>query len=83
MKIIKRNGNFEEVNVNKIKNAITSALKAKDYTLQEEIIDKMVNDIPLWDGITVEEIQDEVIEILRSFWKRIYCDNTQIFQLFQ
>ena len=67
MKIIKRNGNFEEVNVNKIKNAITSALKAKDYTLQEEIIDKMVNDIPLWDGITVEEIQDEVIEILRSY----------------
>ena len=67
MKIIKRNGSLEEINPNKIKIAISSALKAKDYTLQEEIIDKMVNDIPLWNGITVEEIQDEVIEILRSY----------------
>ena len=67
IKIIKRNGSQEDANPLKIRNAIISALKAKSYTLQDEIVDKMVSDIPLWDRITVEEIQDEVIEILRSY----------------
>ena len=67
IKIIKRNGNFEDLNPLKIKNAIISALKSKGYTLQSEIIDKMVEDIPIWDFITVEEIQDEVIEVLRAY----------------
>ena len=67
MQIVKRNGTFEEANPQKIRNAIVSALKAKSYVLQEEVIDNLVNSVPLWDGITVEEIQDEVIEVLREY----------------
>ena len=67
MRIVKRNGTLEEAKPQKIKNAIISAFKAKDYNLSEETIDKIVHSVPLWDGITVEEIQDEVIEVLREY----------------
>ena len=67
MQIIKRNGSVEEVNPQKIRNAILAASKAKDYDLSDEVIDNLVKSVFLWDGITVEEIQDEVIEVLREY----------------
>ena len=67
MQIVKRNGNVEEINPQKIRNAILSALTATGYNLQDEIVDTLVNSVPLWDGITVEEVQDEVIEVLREY----------------
>lgn len=67
MYIIKRNGQKEPFNSSKIKNAIASAFKSIGYTIDENIYDEIVNSIKIWDEITVEEIQDQVIEVLRSY----------------
>ena len=81
IKVIKRNGKKEDINPLKIKNAIISALKSKNYKLQDEVIDEMVENIPVWDGITVEEIQDEVIEILRSYGFDDVADEYLIYRI--
>ena len=67
IRVIKRNGIFEEANPQKIKDAILKAFDACNYRPVETIIDEMVSHVKLWDEITIEEIQDEVIEVLRSY----------------
>ena len=68
MKVIKRNGVFQEFDSNKITAAI---LKAFDACCPEDIdtkaINNMVAEMSFWDGIKIEEIQDIVIETLRDF----------------
>ena len=67
IKVIKRNGLSEEANPDKIKDAILKAFNACGYRPVESIIEEMVKHVKLWDRITIEEIQDEVIEVLRSY----------------
>ena len=67
MKIVKRNGQREDANPEKIKVAIKAAFKSLGYNLDEEKYDEIVSNIPLWEDITIEEIQDEVLEILRMY----------------
>lgn len=67
MQIIKRNGLKEEVNPQKIKNAINAAFKAKSYTIEDTTLNDIVSDVKLWDNITIEDIQDEIIEVLKDF----------------
>ena len=67
MYVIKRNGQKEEVNPQKIKNAISAAFKAKSYTLEDELIDKIVEEVKLWNDISIEDIQDEILEVLRDY----------------
>lgn len=75
MYVIKRNGTKEEANPSKIKNAINAAFKARGYNIEDGVLNEMIDSIPIWDGITIEEIQDEVIEVLRSFgWDEIADD---------
>ena len=65
MYIIKRNGVKEECNINKIQNAITKAFESVNVPLSYDELDDIVDEVPLRDGITVEEIQDNVINALR------------------
>ena len=74
MYIVKRNGLKEEANPQKIKNAIKAAFNSVDYKVEEDVFDKIVSEIPLWDGITIDEIQEEVVEILRDFDYDIVAD---------
>ena len=67
IKVIKRNGLSEEANPDKIREAILKAFTACGYRPVESIVTEMVNHVKLWDEITIEEIQDEVIEVLRSY----------------
>lgn len=67
MHILKRNGSKQEFNRNKIVNAISKAFDACCPEENKEVINSMVNDMTLWDGISVEEIQDIVIETLRDY----------------
>ena len=67
MFIVKRNGNKEEFNSSKIKNAIRSAFKALDYDVEESVLDNITKDVEIWDNINVEDIQDEIIEVLRDY----------------
>lgn len=67
MIIIKRDGTAQEFDKNKIINAISKAFDSCCPNENQEVIEKMVNDMSLWDGISVEEIQDVVIETLRDY----------------
>ena len=67
MKVLKRNGTYETVNPKKIKNAVKAAFKSLDYIVDEEVYDEIVENVKLWDEISIEDIQDEVIETLRDF----------------
>ena len=67
MYIIKRDGSKEIANPQKIKNAVKAAFSSVDYKVDEDVIDKIVSDVKLWDGINIEDIQDEVIEVLRDY----------------
>ena len=67
MKIINRDGLHEEANSSKIKNAIGEAFKALDYSKYENEVSAITDDIELWEDITVEEIQSQVMEVLRAY----------------
>ena len=67
MFVVKRNGNKEEFNSSKVKNAIRSAFRALDYDVEESVLDNITKDVEIWDNINVEDIQDEIIEVLRDY----------------
>lgn len=67
MQVIKRDGTLQEFNPTKIKIAIQKAFDSCCPLENKEIIDTMISEMNLWDGINIEEIQDIVIETLRDF----------------
>lgn len=67
MQVVKRNGTYQEFDPNKIKNAILKAFDSCCPEENTEIIDKMVSEMYVWDNITIEEIQDIVIETLQDY----------------
>ena len=64
MQVVKRDGTLQEFDANKIKIAIMKAFDSCCPIEDLEIIDTMIADMYLWDGINIEEIQDVVIETL-------------------
>lgn len=67
MQVVKRGGSLQEFDGNKIVEAISKAFNACCPEENKEVITSMVADMHLWDGITIEEIQDVVIETLRDY----------------
>lgn len=81
MKIIKRNGQKEIFNPNKIKNAIKAAFNSIGYNVDEDIYDEIVNSVKVWDNINIEDIQDQVIETLRNLDYGEIADCYQTYRL--
>lgn len=67
MQVVKRDGSLQEFDSNKIVEAIFKAFNACCPDENRDVINAMVSDMHLWDGITIEEIQDVVIETLRDY----------------
>lgn len=70
MEVIKRNGVKEEFCKSKICNAIARAFKACGYDVGDmpsTLISDIAGDVSIWDGISVEEIQDQIEEVLYSW----------------
>ena len=65
MVIVKREGQKEEFNSEKIKKAIKAAFKSVGYSIYNH--DELVDSVAVWDGMNIEDIQDQVIETLRNF----------------
>lgn len=80
MNVIKRNGKAEEANPLKIKAAIKAAFTSVGYTIDENLYGKIANNIKLWDNISIEEIQDEVIEVLRDYGYDEVADNYLLYR---
>lgn len=67
VKILKRKGNLQNFDVNKIKNAIRKAFIEIDGKADELVVDNLANEVGIWEGIGVEDIQDEIEELLMSY----------------
>lgn len=67
IKVLKREGDRENANPQKIKDAMMKAFNALHYTVPEETLNEMANCVSLWEDITIDEIHEEVIEVLREF----------------
>lgn len=67
MEIVKREGQKEEFNPEKIKNAIKAAFNSLGEKIDEKTYNELVNSVKIWDGMSIEDIQDQVIETLRNF----------------
>lgn len=67
MQVVKRDGTLQDFDPNKIKVAILKAFDSCCPLEDTEVVDNMITEMYLWDGINIEEIQDVVIETLRDF----------------
>lgn len=67
IKVKKRNGNLVPLDLEKIKKAIIAAFKSCGMTYDEKVINNIVENVKIWDEITVEEIQDQIEEVLMDF----------------
>ena len=67
MQVVKRDGTFQKFDPNKIKIAILKAFDSCCPLEDTEVVDAMIAEMYLWDGVHIEEIQDVVIETLRDF----------------
>ena len=80
IEIVKRNGQKEEFNPEKIKAAITAAFNSVGYSVDETVCEEIIKDVEIWEDITVEDIQDEVIETLRDFGYDEVADSYLIYK---
>ena len=67
MRVIKRDGTLQDFDPNKIRIAILKAFDSCCPLEDTKVVDTMISEMYLWDGISIEEIQDVVIETLRDF----------------
>ena len=67
MQVVKRDGTLQEFDYNKIVSAILKAFDACCPDERTDYVEEMVKDMYIWDKITIEEIQDIVIETLRDY----------------
>ena len=81
MFIIKRSGKKEQFNPIKIKNAIIAAFNSVGYSVDDDVYDELVNSVKVWDGMSIEDIQDQVIEVLRNFDYNDVADCYQTYRL--
>lgn len=68
MKVKDRQGNLQEFDITRIKNALSRAFKECHYgTLDTSVISEIANKVYIWDGMSIEEIQDQVEELLMDY----------------
>ena len=67
MQVVKRDGSLQEFDSVKIVEAISKAFDACCLDENRQHIESMVLDMHFWDGITIEEIQDIVVETLKDY----------------
>lgn len=67
MQVVKRDGSLQKFDSVKIVEAISKAFDACCPDESRRHIESMVLDMHFWDGITIEEIQDIVVETLKDY----------------
>lgn len=80
MKVISREGNLMEYDSSKIFKAIKKAFNACNQNVDDKVIWEIVNEISIWDEITVEDIQDQVMEVLRDYGYSYVADEYLIYK---
>lgn len=67
MYVTKRDGRKEEFNADKIFKALKKAFSACDYSILDEKINELIAELRFWDGIEIEDIQNQIEEVLLDF----------------
>lgn len=71
MNVKKRNGNLEPFDISRIENAIRKAFASCETEISEDAITNIAKSVNIWDTISIEDIQDQIIELL---WDYEYSD---------
>ncbi len=64
LKVKKRNENLEPFDISKIQSAIQKAFVSCNYSLSEEEICDIAEEVNIWDNIAISDIEDQIVEIL-------------------
>ena len=67
MQVKKRNGNLEPFDKQKIISAIQKAFLSCNEPVEEKVINEIADNVDVWDEISIEDIQDQIIEILFNY----------------
>lgn len=67
LKVTKRNGNLVPFDINRIETAISKAFKSCGIAWQDEVVKDIAKNVKIWEGISVEDIQDQVEELLMDY----------------
>lgn len=81
MLIVKRSGKKEQFNPDKIKNAIKAAFNSLGYSVDDDVYNELVNSVKVWNEMSIEDIQDQVVETLRNFDYSDVADCYQTYRL--
>ena len=67
LKVTKRNKNLVPFDINRIETAISKAFRSCGIVWQDEIVKDIARNVKIWEGISVEDIQDQVEELLMDY----------------
>ena len=67
LKVTKRNGNLVPFDINRIETAINKAFRSCGIVWQDEVVKDIARNVKIWEGISVEDIQDQVEELLMDY----------------
>lgn len=66
-RVTKREGNLESFNISRIESAIRKAFMSCETEVSEDVIKNIVKAVNIWDTISIEDIQDQIIELLGDY----------------
>lgn len=66
-RVTKREGNLESFDISRIENAIRKAFMSCETEVSEDIIKNIAKAVNIWDTISIEDIQDQIIELLEDY----------------
>ena len=66
-RVTKREGNLESFDISRIENAIHKAFMSCETEVSEDVIKNIAKAVNIWDTISIEDIQDQIIELLGDY----------------
>ncbi len=66
-RVTKREGNLESFDISRIKSAIRKAFMSCETEVSEDVIKNIAKAVNIWDTISIEDIQDQIIELLGDY----------------
>lgn len=66
-RVTKREGNLESFDISRIESAIRKAFMSCETEVSEDVINNIAKAVNIWDTISIEDIQDQIIELLGDY----------------
>lgn len=66
-RVTKREGNLESFDISRIESAIRKTFMSCETEVSEDVIKNIAKAVNIWDTISIEDIQDQIIELLGDY----------------